>query len=345
VSRNGRDHTRRFADLAAAIAKLSPRSLVLDGEVAIYDQELRSRFDWLREPDPDAVATPPLFMAFDLLYLERRDLTARPLRDRRARLEDVVAGSEPVFPVRRLSPDGLQAWKQVIERGYEGYVAKDECSAYEGGPTRRWLKVKQADWTVAEDGWRRRLFEKGQAMMQLAQRALLVGGLLLLVIAASSAAWDEPDNFRGVPWGTSSTEARALLESSGEKTDCFGQRACVTARAKVGLAPVTITYMFDDDKFTMAMLTFAPAQYEALRAIFSDRYGPSSAIRDEQIKTRMGVAYTNQVATWAGQRVFIELRRYGNKVDQGRAVISLKEALDKRREETEKAIKKGKDDL
>jgi ATP dependent DNA ligase domain len=52
VSRNGRDHTRRFADIAAAIAKLSPRSLVLDGEVAVYDQQLRSRFDWLREPDP-----------------------------------------------------------------------------------------------------------------------------------------------------------------------------------------------------------------------------------------------------------------------------------------------------
>jgi bifunctional non-homologous end joining protein LigD len=75
VSRNGGDHTRRFADLAAAIAKLSPRTLVLDGEVAIYDQLLRSRFDWLREPDRDAVATPPLFMAFDVLYLDRRDLT------------------------------------------------------------------------------------------------------------------------------------------------------------------------------------------------------------------------------------------------------------------------------
>jgi hypothetical protein len=32
---------------------------VLDGEVAINDQELRSRFEWLREPDPDAVASPP----------------------------------------------------------------------------------------------------------------------------------------------------------------------------------------------------------------------------------------------------------------------------------------------
>jgi ATP-dependent DNA ligase len=60
------------------MTKLSARTLVLDGEVAIYDQQLRSRFDWLREPDPAAVATPPLFMAFDVLYQDRRDLTARP---------------------------------------------------------------------------------------------------------------------------------------------------------------------------------------------------------------------------------------------------------------------------
>jgi hypothetical protein len=42
----------------------------------------------------------------------------------RAQLEDVVGGSELVFPVGRLAPDGLAAWAQVIERGYEGYVAK-----------------------------------------------------------------------------------------------------------------------------------------------------------------------------------------------------------------------------
>jgi ATP-dependent DNA ligase len=36
----------------------------------------------------------------------------------------------------------LEAWAQVIERGCEGYVAKQEASAYEGGRTRRWLKVK-----------------------------------------------------------------------------------------------------------------------------------------------------------------------------------------------------------
>jgi ATP-dependent DNA ligase len=43
-------------------------------------------------------------------------------------------------------------WRRgVTERGYEGYVAKDENSTYEGGPTKRWQKVKQKGWTVSED--------------------------------------------------------------------------------------------------------------------------------------------------------------------------------------------------
>jgi hypothetical protein len=50
------------------------------------------------------------------------------------------------------------AWRrgaQVIERGYEGYVAKDEASAYEAGPTRCWLKVKQKGWASMAGSWTR----------------------------------------------------------------------------------------------------------------------------------------------------------------------------------------------
>jgi|SRR5206468_9404273 len=42
VSRNRVDHTRRFHDLAVAVAKLSGRTLVLDGEVVIFDQQFSS---------------------------------------------------------------------------------------------------------------------------------------------------------------------------------------------------------------------------------------------------------------------------------------------------------------
>jgi hypothetical protein len=57
-----------------------------------------------------------------------------------ARLEDVVAESDLVFPVRRLERDGLKAWARVIERDYEAFVTKDESSPYEPGPKRRWLE-------------------------------------------------------------------------------------------------------------------------------------------------------------------------------------------------------------
>jgi len=55
--------------------------------------------------------------------------------------------------VRRLADDGLKAWQQVIERGYEGLVAKDPASPYVGGRTLSWLRVKQRAYRVEERGW------------------------------------------------------------------------------------------------------------------------------------------------------------------------------------------------
>ena len=63
VSRQDKEDTKRFAGLVEAVRKLRARKLVLDGEVGRYDQQLVSRFEWLRS------ATPPMFMAFDLLQL------------------------------------------------------------------------------------------------------------------------------------------------------------------------------------------------------------------------------------------------------------------------------------
>jgi hypothetical protein len=62
-----------------------------------------------------------------------------------------------ISPMWRLAPDGLAAWQQVVERGRVRGVLGQGREQREGGATRRWLKVKQADRTVAEDGWRRRM--------------------------------------------------------------------------------------------------------------------------------------------------------------------------------------------
>jgi ATP-dependent DNA ligase len=74
-SRTGRDHAARFPDVAAAIARLSPRALILDGEVCVFDANLVSQFHLLSDPG-DELATPPVDMALDCLRL-RGAISAR----------------------------------------------------------------------------------------------------------------------------------------------------------------------------------------------------------------------------------------------------------------------------
>ena len=65
VSRRGRDHTARFPNVATAIARLSPRSLILDGEICVFDAKLVSQFHLLIDPGAE-LATPPVFIGVRL---------------------------------------------------------------------------------------------------------------------------------------------------------------------------------------------------------------------------------------------------------------------------------------
>jgi len=133
ISRQGKEFTQRFPALAKAVAGLGAESVVLDAELAVFDRRLISRFEWLRAQPKNDVATPPMLMAFDLLELDGEDQRKRPLRERRQGLEHLLKGERLILPVRRLSPTGLEAWKDVLRAGYEGLVAKDPESPYVGG--------------------------------------------------------------------------------------------------------------------------------------------------------------------------------------------------------------------
>jgi bifunctional non-homologous end joining protein LigD len=121
ISRQGKDHTRRFPELAEAIKTLRFRTLVLDGEVAVYDERLISRFEWLRQRPTVSVATPPMFMAFDCLRLDEGDLRSQVLRVRRQRLEYVLDRAPAMLlPVRRLSVTGTRPggkWWSMAMKG------------------------------------------------------------------------------------------------------------------------------------------------------------------------------------------------------------------------------------
>ena len=92
-------------------------------------------------------------MVFDVLQVGRQDLHQEPLRPRRKVLEGLLDGQRLLLPARRLSGSGLEAWREVEKRGYEGLVAKDESSLYIGGRTLSWLKVKQPDYRLGSRGF------------------------------------------------------------------------------------------------------------------------------------------------------------------------------------------------
>jgi ATP-dependent DNA ligase len=94
-----------------------------------------------------------LIRMFDLLQLGEKDYRPEPLKVRRETLEKLVKGQTLILPARRLSPNGLAAWAEVLHRGYEGMVAKDPEAPYAAGRTLEWLKVKVRNYRVKERAW------------------------------------------------------------------------------------------------------------------------------------------------------------------------------------------------
>jgi bifunctional non-homologous end joining protein LigD len=137
LSRNAKDRTRGFADVAAAIATLPDRTLLLDGEVVAFDRNLVSRFQLLQQGQ-----TPYVYMVFDCLYRGGKDLRSRPLTDRRNALEEAIGKADRLFPSRRLAANGLKAYEAARKKGWEGIVAKDTSAPYIEGRSTKWLKVK-----------------------------------------------------------------------------------------------------------------------------------------------------------------------------------------------------------
>ena len=137
VSRSGKDETPRFPTITAAIEALAPVTLLLDGEVVVFDPQGVSRFQLLQQSRGEVK-----YAVFDCLFLDGQDLRRAPLSSRRAALERVVPSNHVLVLSHRLAPNGLTAFQVAKDRGYEGLVAKDLSSPYEDHGPSPWLKVK-----------------------------------------------------------------------------------------------------------------------------------------------------------------------------------------------------------
>jgi bifunctional non-homologous end joining protein LigD len=143
LSRNNKDRTEQFPEIARALAGLPDAPFILDGEIVVLDRRDVSRFQLLqRRAMGEAIR--PTYAIFDCLEAGGRSLLERPLRDRREALERIVPErADVLMRARRVPGDGRKAHEMACRKGWEGIIAKDEGAPYEPGRrSRSWLKVK-----------------------------------------------------------------------------------------------------------------------------------------------------------------------------------------------------------
>jgi bifunctional non-homologous end joining protein LigD len=137
ISRNAIDRTARYPQIAQAIARLKADTLLLDGEVVVFDSKDVSRFQLLQRSKGD-----PQYAVFDCLYHDGEDLRREPLASRRRALKSVLKPGAFLRVSQQVSADGIEAFRKASHRGWEGVIGKDLQSPYESKRSRYWLKVK-----------------------------------------------------------------------------------------------------------------------------------------------------------------------------------------------------------
>jgi ATP-dependent DNA ligase len=152
-SRDLRPFDRYFPELHEALIDKLPDGCVLDGEIVIRTPHGLD-FDALQlrlHPAASRVAklakeTPASFVAFDLLASDGRSHMDAPQSERRALLEQTLAGIEPPVYLTPMTRDRDTAgrWLEQFEgAGLDGVIAKPAETPYQPGK-RAMIKVKHA---------------------------------------------------------------------------------------------------------------------------------------------------------------------------------------------------------
>ncbi|HSR05806.1 MAG TPA: DNA ligase D [Bryobacteraceae bacterium] len=154
ISRNGNVIDKQYPELSILPHQLRARSAIVDGEIAALDAQGRPSFELLQSrmhvADASAIARlarshPVVFYAFDLLYLDGRDLRAVPLIERTKLLKDILQPNETIRYSEHFATSGAELLAAAKEQGLEGVVGKRGQSRYESRRSSDWMKWKVVD--------------------------------------------------------------------------------------------------------------------------------------------------------------------------------------------------------
>ena len=144
VSRR-RNRYKSFQELRNRLAGLKVKDAVIDGELVCLDSEGRSIFNELLFRRGS-----PIFYAFDILYLNGRDLRQLPLIERKEKLRAVVEKSAlpDVICGKYVEGRGIDLFNAVVRLNLEGVVGKKKNGTYT--TVSGWLKIKNPNYTQSE---------------------------------------------------------------------------------------------------------------------------------------------------------------------------------------------------
>lgn len=155
-TRNEKDMTVSFPEITSqAEGMLGATRVMLDGEIVGFDSRGLHKLNFVQHrlgvKDPDKIAVrqksyPVVFVAFDILRLNGKDVTRKPIEERREMLYEVVPKNAAtnivtaeVYPIAMM--DAL--WDFIEDNNLEGLVTKRDGSKYvPGSRSPQWLKIK-----------------------------------------------------------------------------------------------------------------------------------------------------------------------------------------------------------
>lgn len=145
LTRKANDWTDRFPGLAPVFAGLPARQAILDGELVIVAPNGTTSFQLLQNVLNNGRQDELVFYAFDLLYLDGKDLRSVPLVRRKEALRELLSGL-PADGTLRYSDhvigNGHLFHQQACRMGLEGIIAKRADSRYVSRRAKDWVKVK-----------------------------------------------------------------------------------------------------------------------------------------------------------------------------------------------------------
>ncbi len=157
-SRQSENITEMFPDIVQAVrSQIRAGRVIFEGEALAYSEGTGQYFPFQvtiqrkRKYDvaEKAEEFPLRLFAFDIMYLDGKNMMGKPFSERRAILKKIIGRGDAIVPTKSIETDDPKKIEEFflanIESGLEGIIAKDLGAPYIAGARKfAWIKLKRS---------------------------------------------------------------------------------------------------------------------------------------------------------------------------------------------------------